>query len=373
MRFTVFILLLCAASLLRADDWPMEGKTPSHAAVTTDTPTPPFTLAWTFTAEGPITAAPVVKDGLLVVGAYDGVCYALDALTGAEVWRFHATRDLFFWAPAALGKGVAVIGDGGGVIQGRDAKTGESLWKVGTGGVISGGATLNGDTAYVGSMDGVLYALSIKTGRVRWRAGARWSLLAAPAVDADRGVCYAGAKDGRLYALYTIDGTSLWTAKLSEEAGPVGAPVVAGDRVLVSAHPGVLCCVKATTGAPLWSIATGAEEAGCAVADTAVLAGTRDGLSAFALDTGALRWAFHDAAPAARGVPVVSGKYVFFAARNGAVYALESATGKLAWKTTTGGPIDAGPVIANGRLYVTSTDGKVYCYHAPEKPPFRQE
>ena len=40
MRFTVFILLLCAASLLRADDWPMEGKTPSHAAVTTDTPTP---------------------------------------------------------------------------------------------------------------------------------------------------------------------------------------------------------------------------------------------------------------------------------------------------------------------------------------------
>jgi outer membrane protein assembly factor BamB len=345
MRYIVLLLLACAA--LRAD----------------------APLAWRVDLGHPITAAPVVKDGCLFIGAYDGVWHARDARTGDAVWRFAPKGTPFVWATAAVGKGVAVLGGGDGIIYGCDVGTGTELWRVRTGGVIAGGATIAGDTAYIGAMDGALYAITLATGKVRWRARAWWRITAAPAVDLVRGVCYATAEDGRLYAFTTKDGTQLWATKLADAAGPTGPPTVAGDRVLAAADPGTLCCVKASTGAILWRADTGASEAGCVVTGGTVIAGTRDGVAAFALDTGAPRWAFRDRAPVSRGTPVVGGAVVYFTSRNGAVYAVALATGTLAWRAETGGPIDGSPALAGGLLFVTSTDGTISAFRLLEQEP----
>ena len=45
---------------------------------------------WKFHADGPVRFAPVVWNGRVYFGSDDGVCYCLDAETGATVWNFSA-------------------------------------------------------------------------------------------------------------------------------------------------------------------------------------------------------------------------------------------------------------------------------------------
>jgi eukaryotic-like serine/threonine-protein kinase len=44
------------------------------------------------------------------------------------------------------------------------------------------------------------------------------------------------------------------------------------------------------------------------------------------------------------------------------LYALNAATGAVAWKGTTGGTIDSSPAVASGVVYVGSADNNVYAY-----------
>ena len=59
--------------------------------------------------------------------------------------------------------------------------------------------------------------------------------------------------------------------------------------------------------------------------------------------------------------PVEQGGLVYVGSRDFSLYALEAASGKLAWRFATGGPIDdSSPVVAGGMVYVGSLDGRVY-------------
>ena len=100
-------------------------------------------LAWSFdlgTSRG-IEVTPIVHDGLMYITATWNVVYALDAKTGAEVWRYDPEVDrsrAVFMCCDAVNRGVAYW-DGKiftGTIDGRliaiDAKTGARLWDVQT-------------------------------------------------------------------------------------------------------------------------------------------------------------------------------------------------------------------------------------------------
>ncbi len=47
-------------------------------------------LKWKFFTGGPVRFAPTVAGGLVYAGSDDGFVYCLDAVTGAEKWRFRA-------------------------------------------------------------------------------------------------------------------------------------------------------------------------------------------------------------------------------------------------------------------------------------------
>ena len=62
--------------------------------------------------------------------------------------------------------------------------------------------------------------------------------------------------------------------------------------------------------------------------------------------------------------PVTAGDLVFVAGEDGTVRAYHSASGKPAWTAHTGGTINYPPSIDNGRVYVGSGDGWIYCLAA---------
>jgi outer membrane protein assembly factor BamB len=96
-------------------------------------------------------------------------------------------------------------------------------------------------------------------------------------------------------------------------------------------------------------------------------------------DTGAKIWSFKTGYMVYSQVAVVNGK-VYTGADDGNVYCIDAATGTQVWKTSaggiaTGGPallaggigysqLRSSPVVLNGRVYVGSLDGNLYCLDA---------
>ena len=64
---------------------------------------------------------------------------------------------------------------------------------------------------------------------------------------------------------------------------------------------------------------------------------------------------------------VISGGTIYFgSSADDQVYALDTATGQVKWTFFTGGPIRIAPTVVEGRLYVGSDDGCVYCISAKD-------
>jgi alcohol dehydrogenase (cytochrome c) len=84
-------------------------------------------------------------------------------------------------------------------------------------------------------------------------------------------------------------------------------------------------------------------------------------VKAFDPDSGAVRWQYHAEAPVVAGVTPTAGGVTFTGDMNGNFLAFESTTGKVLFKTATGGAL-AGGVITyarGGTQYVAVTSGNV--------------
>lgn len=82
---------------------------------------------------------------------------------------------------------------------------------------------------------------------------------------------------------------------------------------------------------------------------------------------GTLQWQRPALAPPA--APIAAGNLVFLTGADGAVRAVDAATGNPRWTAYTAGPITYPPAIWNGRLFVGSCDGFVYAYDVSSGTP----
>ena len=148
-------------------------------------------LSWAFdfgTSRG-IEATPIVHDGVMYVTATWNIVYALDARTGAEIWRFDPEVDrsrAAIMCCDVVNRGVAIWGDKvyTGTIDGRlialDMKNGQKVWDkltvdlnqpysiTGAPRVISGKVIIGNGGAELG-VRGYVSAYDTETGDMVWR------------------------------------------------------------------------------------------------------------------------------------------------------------------------------------------------------------
>jgi outer membrane protein assembly factor BamB len=62
--------------------------------------------------------------------------------------------------------------------------------------------------------------------------------------------------------------------------------------------------------------------------------------------------------------PTVSNGKVYIGSWDGKLYCLDADTGAWVWDYTTGSRVESSPAITNGKVYVGSYDGKIYCLNA---------
>ena len=67
--------------------------------------------------------------------------------------------------------------------------------------------------------------------------------------------------------------------------------------------------------------------------------------------------------PGAGGfLPAIAGNRVYVGSSDGKLYVLDGSTGEKQWEFNVGDAITASPAIAAGRLVIGAQDGRVYCF-----------
>jgi outer membrane protein assembly factor BamB len=313
----------------------------------------------------------VVGDGTVYFGSNDSTLYALDAASGQTRWTYQTRGPIR--STVAIegdrlflvgGDGVVYFGSGDGHVYALKSSTGEIVWKFKTGDVVHATPVLYGDKLFVGSFDGYVYALRRATGELAWKfksVGHRFF----PAGEmqgnpvAGNGLAYVGGRDYNIYALDTAKGFCHWNRQL-----PKGwaLALTVSDTVLYvgSSDDDLVLALDGRTGAEIWKTDVHFNVFGApAVTDSTLYVGTLQG-KLLGLDraTGGIRWSRatddyteHHAEYFKSEDKVVKEEfYAIVGTPEGYIEALH----KL-------GAIFSTPVIAGDRIYVSSTDGTVYC------------
>ncbi len=344
---------------------------------------------WKRATGGPAPSTPAVEGGTVYVCSYDGRLYALNAQSGALKWKFvtggerrfeakgiHGLQpknqtiadqfDVFLSSPVVI-KGTVYFGSGDGNLYAVDANSGELRWKFQTGDVVHSSPAYADGAVYFGSWDSLFYAVDAVTGKEKWRFQAGEDPLIHNQVGFQssaavvNGVVYVGCRDSNLYAFDAATGKEKWRFN-NEGSWVITSPAVKDGKVFFATSDSSLYrVVDAATGKSLLREDTKAYVfSSPAIAGDVVVYGVLNGtLQARDVNTGTLLWEYQtEASKANKGWVLTSerkfnGPLVFHSPwREAATVAVD--------RQFNVGAIFSSPLIINGIVYFTSTDGCLY-------------
>lgn len=158
-------------------------------------------VVWRFDTELPLGHSPTVSGNLLYVGGFDKRVYALNADTGALVWKFEGAKAGFSTNPLVV-EGKVMLGSRDGYFYALDQATGNLVWQY--------------PASNAAPLGPILYSAAYKNGKV-----------------------FFAANDNYAYALNTSNGSLAWkSAKMPGDGYQAFWPVVYGDYVVFSAALG---------------------------------------------------------------------------------------------------------------------------------------
>lgn len=186
--------------------------------------------------------------------------------------------------------------------------------------------------------------------------------------SADDRTMFEAEVDGKQFGELEFDVLVMTLKELEEpvlyqatEGGSVSAtPVAHGGRVYFGCCDRNFYCLDADTGKEIWRFATGGLISLDSVMHDGIIYFTSfdHNLYAVTLEGGLVWKADCGDIP---GSPLYHDGMVYVGSRDGNLLALEAATGKVAWKFGTGGPVASKPSVYMGRIYFGSWDHNFYC------------
>jgi len=352
-----------------------------------------LTSLWTFAVEGPVSATPVIVDGVAYVGSYDGNLYAIDLYSGAEIWRYASGSEVIepnlqvplgITGSAHVDGDVVYVGDSAAVLHAIDRVTGQAIWtqKVDeqpNASIWSSPVSWNG-LIYVGMASvakevgfrGGVVALNAATGTIMWHTyvvpeGADGAgVFSVPAIDEERSLVIVGTQNAydstpapygdpiSIVAFDASTGDRVWAFNAPPNDGE-NSPT---DDVGFSASPnlftveidgkqrdvvgqgqksGAFWLIDRESGQQIWT--TTLSPAG--------FLGGMEGTSAFADGT----------------IVVPATNWTDFEGEaTGSVQALDAETGQVKWKAEQTAPVPAPVAISNDVVFHAGLDAVLHAY-----------
>lgn len=366
-------------------------------------------IKWAFKTKAAIFASPIVSDNLVCFGALDSLFYALDINTGKEKWRFPTNGEIrsnacigreniylnggdgnlyalnkkngaliwsfktkgerkydfadYFHSTPVLENGILYFGSGDGNLYAVNAESGVLIWSYTTGNVVHTTPAIANNKIFFGSFDGYVYALNLANGELIWKfktVGHHYfpcgEVQGSPAVF--NNMVFIGARDYNVYALDQNKGYCYWNKSFSRGWGlcnNINDSVLyigsADERVMIASDP--------ATGKELWKVQMEFLVFGNnAYSENMMYLGTTIGkLHGISLSSGEKLWSFEtDSYQKNRNKyfkPDDSYRDDIFSIINSNEQFLDV-------ECELGG-IFSTPYISNTSIYLTSTNGIIYC------------
>ena len=180
------------------------------------------------------------------------------------------------------------------------------------------------------------------------------------------GMLYIGGGWGPiLYALNATTGGSMWN--YTTWAWIASTPSVVDNVVYFSSYNTNVTSLDASTGALIWNYTTGdflAASSPCVVNDVLYIGGGWGNI-VYALNTttGLQIWNY-TTEDQVHSSPAVADGIVYVGSSDYNVYALNATTGAKIWNYTTGFDVFSYPAVVEGIVYVGSSDDNVYALNA---------
>lgn len=273
---------------------------------------------WQFTTDASVLASPAVDSGLVYVGSSDGNIYALDATNGNELWSYHAGQSDETVTPttAVVLNGVVYSSSSDEIshsyLFALDAKTGAQLWRIQVNnqlftnpqvvdGVIYIASSALSQTGGPSTTDSYAYAFDTKDGSLHWQSQKISDFIpSAPTVTG--GVVYFGSRNDNLYALNADSGTEVWHHKAS--GAIFASPQVNNGVVYIATSSGIatgnsIMALNASDGSLRWQHAiTNYAGANIVVNNNVLYVGASDSMVyALKIKNGSQIWSYKDTAP----------------------------------------------------------------------------
>ena len=207
---------------------------------------------WSYPTAGDVVTQPAYANGIVYVASNDNYIYALNATTGALVWRYNIGSTQ---GSPIVSQGIVYIGSDSCYFYALNAKTGKLIWHfsaditpVGCYHSLGTPAVFNG-IVYIGGFSSALNALDAKTGKIIWRI--QFNNYSSPVIV--NGTLYTGP-----YALNANTGAILWRANINFTIYfDFNLPAISNGMVYLSAVTALgddLYAIDEKTGAIRWMV-----------------------------------------------------------------------------------------------------------------------
>ncbi len=301
-------------------------------------------------------SSPIIYDSIIVFGrgGWNRQINAYNVNNGKYVWHYYNNQMVY--SSPALHDSTIVYGENGGNLVAVNAYTGALIWKLQTeGGVYLSSPAISGGNVYFspGGYDKYLYSISLNTGLLAWKKGNSVEVITEP-VDQYLFRSFLKFKPEtrkkllrKFKRVYKLRSSQIEALKpLTRENPPNHAFVPLGGNATSSVAVGDsnVFMIHKEYGYPK----------------------PRFAITAFDKQTGVERWYFSEQRSCTQlgfcSSPLVIDSVVFFGWGEGKFYALHAFTGTKLWEDSLDGDILSSPAAEGDKIYVATTTGKIVTY-----------
>ena len=339
--------------------------------------------------KGRLSAKPIVYRGLVVVMDQKANVSGYSLNGGGRGWSVSLKPEkedspTFNGGVAAEG-GFVIAATGYGTVAGISATDGGILWTMELGAPARSAPTIANGKAYVVSADNIVYAIAIDTGEVVWSysgIGSSAGVLgnASPAVVGNQVV--VPYSSGEILAFDTESGDPKWLDALTGSnrftavsglTDVAASPVAYEGAVYAVSVSGRMIAVNTRDGNRLWAQSVGSSHTPAVAGNTIFVATLNANVVALDRKNGKVRWVTDLSAspnekkkkgeqPVSLAGPLLAGGRLWVGTSDGRMITLDPSNGTVASSQTVGNPIYINPISAGGRILVLDNSGKLTAF-----------
>jgi outer membrane protein assembly factor BamB len=326
-----------------------------------------------------LTASPIVYEGRVFTLDTNAEARAFSVSGGGMVWksplRPEAERGKGgFGGGLAAENGRIYAATGFGTVVALDAQSGKKIWEKSLGVTIRASPTVSAGRVFVVASDGRAFCLSGTDGAELWvyrGLPERTSLIFNPSPAVAGDIALLPFPSGELVAVRVTDGSPIWTESLARarqvssiaSMSDAGRPVVDGDTAFAVGHAGRMIATRVRNGERLWQLSIPSIQMPWAAGQSIFVVDTQGQLIAVNRRDGKVVWTTKLPGGGTWSGPTLAGGQLWLVSNKGQMVGVEAATGKVASTVSIGNPAYIAPVVADGRLYVMTDNGRLVAYN----------